>query len=210
VSDVEERLRLRERLFERRVGEAKVVKGDLERARGEVASLEAQVAACEEAAVILSSYADSRQADLLKKVEVIVTVGLRSIFGDPGMEFGVVGTTRGKLAAMDFVVRTTVGDVTTETPVMDARGGGVAATAGFLLRVVLLMLRPKTRRILFLDETFAQLSAEYEPAMSEFLRELTDKTSTQIVLVTHSEAYGDSADVTYRFRLVDGRTVVES
>lgn len=208
MDDLHERLRRQEKDLERRIGHARAVKKEYDLAASEVKVLEATTESCEEAATVLSSFADQRQADLLLKVEKIVTVGLRNIFGDPDVEFGVVGATRGKLAAMDFVVRSRAGDVVTETPIMDARGGGVAATAGFLLRVVLLMLRPNTRKVLFLDETFAQLSAEYEPAMAEFLRELVDKTGTQIVLVTHSEAYADSADTTYRFQLVDGKTKV--
>jgi DNA repair exonuclease SbcCD ATPase subunit len=98
-----------------------------------------------------------------------------------------------------------------DTPVMDARGGGVAAVIGFLLRLVILLLtEPPVRHVMFLDESFAQLSVEYEPALAEFIKELTERTNMQVVLVTHSTAFDDAADKSYRFELRDGVTKVEA
>ena len=91
---------------------------------------------------------------------------------------------------------------------MDAHGGGVSAIVGFLLRLVLMLLTGR-RSLLLLDETFAHVSAEFEPRLSEFLAELAEKTATQIVLVTHSEAFADNADKVYRFEAHNGKTVVE-
>ena len=51
------------------------------------------------------------------------------------------------------------------------------------------------------------LSAEYEPGMAEFLREVADKAGVQIVLITHSRAYDDLADANYELSLgPDGAT----
>jgi DNA repair exonuclease SbcCD ATPase subunit len=69
-------------------------------------------------------------------------------------------------------------------------------------------LTPGSRRVLFLDESFAQLSEEYEPRLAEFLRELVDKTDLQIIMVTHSHAFSDIADQVYRFDLNDAGTTV--
>jgi ABC-type thiamine transport system ATPase subunit len=118
---------------------------------------------------------------------------------------------RGKLTTANFVVRSVVDGEVVETPILEARGGGVAAVAGFLLRTVVLLLRKDVRPVMFLDETFAQLSADYEPAMADVLRELVDKTQLQIILVTHSTAYDDVADKSYRVSLDQkGKTKIES
>lgn len=202
-------LKQQEREMERRTGEATRVARDLKRVQREVALHEHREEALQKAIGVLNAFADERQADLQQKIEALVTHGLRSVFG-PEMSFHVVPTMKGKIAAMEFVVKTVDSSgAVTETPVMDARGGGVAAVAGFLLRLIVLLLRKDTRRVLLLDESFAQLSAEYEPALADFIRELVDRVpDAQIVLVTHSDGYADVADVTYRLSLVDGRTKV--
>lgn len=196
-----------ERALERQVGEARHIAQQGKRTQQEIAELTSMSEAVEEAIGVLNQYADSRQGELQSRIETLLTHGLRTIFGD-SMSFHIAQTQKGKLAAADFVVRSQVGGQVLDTPVMESRGGGVAAVVGFLLRLIILLLKPGAMPLLVLDESFAQLSEEYEPSLSEFIRELVDKTPVQIVLVTHSTAYNDAADVVYRFEQEDGRTRV--
>lgn len=196
-----------ERAVERRVGEARIVAEQGKKAQTDVKELEQDIEYIVQAISVLNSYADVRQNELQEKIETLVTHGLRTIF-DEDMSFHLISTHHGKLAATDFVVRSTVDGESVDTSIMDARGGGVAAVVGFLLRLVVLLLRKDSRPVLFLDETFAQLSAEYEPKLAEFLRELVDRTPVQIILVTHSDAYSDFADAKYRFSLKNGTTKI--
>jgi ABC-type nitrate/sulfonate/bicarbonate transport system ATPase subunit len=85
----------------------------------------------------------------------------------------------------------------------------VAAVAGFLLQAVLVLLLPNTTPLLFLDESFSQVSEEYRPALSQFIRELTERTELQVVLVTHSDEFVTDADRVYRFSQQNGVTKVE-
>jgi DNA repair exonuclease SbcCD ATPase subunit len=147
------------------------------------------------------------QRVLQNKIQTLVTHGLQTIFGED-ISFRILTSSHGKLAASDLVVVSTVGGEEVETPVLEARGGGMANVVGFLLRLVILMLTAGARRTIVLDETFAQLSAEYEPLLADFLRELVDKTDIQIIMVTHSTAFDDAADVSYRFSLHSGETRV--
>jgi ABC-type nitrate/sulfonate/bicarbonate transport system ATPase subunit len=62
--------------------------------------------------------------------------------------------------------------------------------------------------VLVLDETFAHVSADYEPRLAEFLAELVARTGVQIIMVTHSDAYSEHADVRYRFALQQAVTTV--
>jgi DNA repair exonuclease SbcCD ATPase subunit len=209
VSTLEElgaTLRRDERVLERQAGEARLLAREGKNIQSQVAELRASIEATEEAIVVLNSYADLRQADLQQAIESLVTRGLQVIF-EQDLRFHIRGVQKGKLSAMDFVVSSQDGEL--ETPVMDARGGGVAAVAGFLIRLVLLLLKPESRPVLFLDEAFSHVSTEYEPRLAEFMRELVDRTPAQIVLVTHSSAFEEYADQVYRFHLEDGVTVVE-
>jgi DNA repair exonuclease SbcCD ATPase subunit len=208
LDDLLARVAQAERSVDRRVGEARKVLTDGQGVQREVTVLEDRLEVLDEAIAALNSYADQRQVDLQTKIEQLVTHGLRVVFGED-MEFRLVAGTKGKYATTDFVVRSRKGDAWLETPVIAARGGGVAAVVGFILRVILLMLKPQTQHTLFLDESFAQLSADYEPALAEFIRELVDRTDMQVVLVTHSTAYDQVSDVAYRLSNEDGTTHVE-
>ena len=208
LATLESSLRAVEGRVERRVGEARRVLLDAKAAQQEVQELEARSEVLDEVIEVLNSYADQRQVDLQAKVEQLVTHGLRIVFGED-MEFHLIPGMKGKYATTDFMIRSRRGEEWVETPVLQARGGGVAAVVGFVLRVILLLLRPNARHTLFLDETFAQLSEDYEEPLAQFIRELVDRTDCQVVLVTHSSAYDAVADTAYRLRLEDGVTKVE-
>lgn len=209
LNQLRELLESRASEIDRRTGEAQALAKRGKELKAEIAELEEYRTAAEEAVEVLSSFADQRQEELQRQVEGLVTEGLRTVFGDQDLEFRMVATRRGKLANVDLLVRSrdANGDWL-ETSVMDARGGGVAAVAGFMLRLVVLLLKPGARKLLVLDEVFAQLSAEYEPRMAEFLKELVERTDAQVLLVTHSDTYAEYADRVYRFSNVGGSTKV--
>lgn len=204
---LEAALRRKRSKHDRRVGEARSLAQRLRGSREEISALEARREALEQAIEVFNSFADERQQQVQAQLETLVTEGLHAVFGE-GLSFHVSQGMKGKTAQVDFFIRSTTDGHEIDTPVMEARGGGVAAVVGFLVRLVLLLLKSDVRRVLFLDESFAQLSAEYEPRLAEFMRELIDRTGAQIVLVTHSDAFSDAADAIYRTALVDGVTEI--
>jgi DNA repair exonuclease SbcCD ATPase subunit len=158
-------------------------------------------------AITLASIGEQRQADAQTQIEELVTRGLTTIFGED-ISFHVVQTQRGKTPEVKFLVKSSAGaGQVIETSVMDSRGGGLAAVVGFLLRLVILLLKTgRNNRVLVLDESFSHVSAEYERPLAEFLKELVDKTDVQIILVTHSDAFSEFADKRYRLKIVAGAT----
>lgn len=177
--------------------------------QGEISELEELVADLERVTVLLNSMGEDRQDAAQRRIEELVTRGLQTIF-DETLSFHIIQSQRGKAVTVDFMVRTTLAAGAVETPVMDARGGGLAATIGFLLRLVVMLLSKGTRseNLLVLDETFAHVSDEYVGPVGEFLREIVDKTGIQILMVTHQPEFGEVADKVYRFTTEDGKTVV--
>jgi DNA repair ATPase RecN len=151
-----------------------------------------QSEACAEAAKLLAQFSDERQGAVLKALEDIVSNGLSQVFDEP-MELKLTQVVRAKRVELDITVKT--GNL--ETPILEARGGGLAAVAGFILRVAVIMLS-RTRKILVLDETFAQLSEDYVPRMAEFISELCKDTGLQIIMVTHQPEFAEAADKVYR------------
>lgn len=175
----------------------------------EIVDLSEVVEDLDRVTLLLNSLGEDRQLQAQRTIEELVTRGLQTIF-DSSLSFHIVQSVRGKTANVEFLVRTTLPGSVVETPVMDARGGGLAATIGFLLRLVVMLLSKgtKSENILVLDETFAHVSAEYLGALGEFLREVVDKTGVQIVMVTHQPEFAEYADKVYRFTAVDGKTQV--
>ena len=192
-------------------GEARSVLTRAQEVKREIAELQEEIAVLDRSGIVLNSIGEERQLKAQDTIEQLVTRGLQQIFDD-SLSFHIIQTVKAKSASVEFVVRTTLADGgVVDTPVMDARGGGLAATIGFLLRVVILLLKHNADgNILILDETFAHVSDEYLDGVGEFLRELVEKTGIQVVLVTHQQVFTEYADAVYKFHTEDGQTKVET
>ena len=203
------RARQRRRQIDTLQGEARSVLLRGKSLQQEVSSLGELVEDLDRVTLFLNSLGEERQFAAQGSIEELVTRGLQMIF-DNTLSFHIVSSVRGKTAVVEFVVRTTLGNSVIETPVMDARGGGLAAVIGFLLRLVVMLMGrdPRDANLLVLDETFAHVSAEYLEPLGQFLREIVDRTNVQLVMVTHQPQFGEFADRVYHFETVGGATQV--
>lgn len=204
---IDTRLSQARRLVDRQRTEAQMYVQQGKMLLDEIRQLNQVVELHEKAALVLTAIGEERQDAAQRAIEALVTEGLRTIFGND-LSFHLVPGVRAKAPVVDLVVRSTLSDGTTvDTDVLAARGGGLAAVVGFLLRLVILLLsKNKQDTILFLDETFAHVSAEYLPRLVEFLKDLIAKTGVQIFMVTHDESFLEAADVVYRTNLANGLT----
>lgn len=190
---IDQRLTEAERSLERERGVVQALASRGEKATQLAAEAAQKAQWCEEAAKLLNKFSDERQAEVIKVIQDISSLGLSQVFDEP-IQLVISPTVRARRVEMDVKIKT--GSL--ETPVLEARGGGLAAVAGFLLRVCVLLLDPDARRLLVLDEVFAHLSEDYVPRMAEFLRELCEKTGLQIILVTHQPEFAEAAHKVYR------------
>ena len=209
LEDLSARAAARRRVLDAKQGQAQLLVSRIRDLRKEVTDLDESVGELEQVTLLLNSIAEEKQARAQNDIEELVSRGLQTIF-DESLSFHIIQSTRGKTSVVEFVVRTTLEDSVVDTPVLNARGGGVAAVIGFLLRVVVMLLRGGTRQqnLLVLDETFAMVSAEYLAVLGEFLRSIVEETGIQIVLVTHQHEFIDVGDKVYRFSQADGKTKV--
>ena len=203
------RARQKRRQLDARQGEMRATLLRGKELQAEIGTLAEAVETLDRTTIFLNSLGEEKQLKAQQTIEELVTRGLQTIF-DETLSFHILQTVRGKTANVEFLVRTTLDGKEIETPVMEARGGGLAATIGFLLRLVVMLLDKGTQHenIMLLDETFAHVSAEYLDPLRSFLRQVVDKTGVQIVMVTHQPEFAEEADKVYRFTTVDGRTVV--
>jgi hypothetical protein len=207
---------------ERDSGEVRRIAMDGKRAEEETATLRGQVQLHELVTGVLTRLGEAQQVSAQQQIEALVTRGLQAVF-DNSLSFHIVPGERAGQATTEFMIRSqsgsdsqdsqagsvsTPGDNSVDTPVLEARGGGMVVVVAFMLRLVVLLLTPGARRVLFLDESFAHVSVGYRPRLAEFLREVTERAGVQIVMVTHDPEYAEYADKSYELSLVDGCTVV--
>lgn len=203
-------VRARRRQLDSLSGEAKIMLQRAKELKEEIAVLEDESVTLDQVSILLNSLGEERQMAAQAVIEELVTKGLQEIF-DSTLSFHITQSTKARAASVDFFIRTTLEKIVIDTPVMEARGGGVAATVGFLLRLVVMLLRTGAsgENILVLDETFAHVSDDYVPNVGAFLREIVDKTGVQIIMVTHQREFEEVADTVYRFTTANGETQVQ-
>jgi DNA repair exonuclease SbcCD ATPase subunit len=207
---LQQRISKARRLVDSQIAEARVIATRVKKVKEEIDLSSQDVDLYNKVAITLASIGEQRQADAQKTIEELVTRGLTTIFSED-ISFHVVQSQRGKTPEVKFLVNSRgPNGATVETSVMDSRGGGMAAVVGFLLRLVVMLLSKDHKEpVLILDETFSHVSVEYERPLAEFLKELSDKTNVQIIMVTHSDAFSEFADRRYQFSQTDGVTQVK-
>lgn len=211
MSDLGVRIRENRRRLDAEAGELRVVKQRSEELQQELSDLSEMVVNYERAVTLLNHIGEEKQFAAQEAIEQLVTRGLQTIF-DETLSFHIIQDVKARRAEVNFVIHTALpnGRVVS-TDVMDARGGGVAATVGFLLRLVVMLLGDADKtNLIVLDETFAHVSEEYVPAVGEFLRKIVDKTNVRILMVTHQPEFAEFADRVYRVSTgADGFSVVK-
>lgn len=125
------------------------------------------------------------------KIEGIVSDGLRRVFGNGelGLYIEKRETARGNTYRLLVRKGDTVGNP------MDSFGGGVQNVVAFLLRVILIK-RFKLAPFIALDEQFSNVSAEYQPRVSETLKALS-KMGFTIFAISHQPTITAAADRIY-------------
>jgi DNA repair exonuclease SbcCD ATPase subunit len=209
MNELQQKINVRRRELDKQQGEARALALRGKSLQAEIEDLKQRLSTLEKVAILLNSIGEERQLKAQTTIENLVTLGLQTIFG-PELSFHLIQKTSANKVQVDFIIRSTYGDNIIDTDVLSARGGGLAATVGFLLRLVILLLSKSEQPFLVLDEVFAHLSEEYLDATARFLKEITVKTNVQIIMVTHQQELAECADAVYRFTLDDkGHTKVK-
>lgn len=183
-------------------------RGEHDRVSKEAAQVDARLAVVAEEAKLEETVQDIlTRASALSwertkgSIEGLVDRALRAVFADRDYRFVIEQETKRGASSISF----TLVEGGVETDVWDDGGLGVADVVGFALRAAYIALyRPKVRPVLFWDEPFKNLSAEYQAAAARFVRGVADELGIQIVVVTHNPAFVAEADQVFRLEKSDG------
>lgn len=201
-------VRQRRQQLDRLAGRAQQVAKAGQETDAEIERLAGLVELHAKTGAVLTSVGEEAQANAQSLFEDLSTRALEAIFGE-GLSFRFEPGETGGQVTLEPLIRSDFGGTVIETGVADARGGGMVAVTGFVLRLVMVMLSPGVRKIIFLDETFAFVSAQYRRPLGSFLRYVADRTGVQIVMITHDPVYAEFADTLWQLELgPDGVTQV--
>lgn len=173
------------------------VKGRLrDRHADAVAKIDTYKTLAREAKLVASAHgmllglADSARDKVRARVEDVVSLALRGVFGGANRFRFETSLARGVVNMIPVVGSDAGGWMK-----LSECAGGVVDVVAFALRATLLCwYRPKLRPVLFADEPFRHVSDEFLPAVAEMLKELSAVTGLQMVVVSHEPTLAECAD----------------
>jgi len=168
-----------------------------------------QVGAADAKASVLQKRSDllQRAADVFKEwlddslrqnvgaISDLVTTGLQHIIHDQKLVFKIKQEMKFNRLSMRFIIE----DGGIEGDPMASFGGGAVLTASFILRLAI-MSRLGMGNLLLLDESMHALANRYVPAAASFMRQLSEQTGINILMVTHNEEFLNHAHTAYEGR----------
>ena len=134
---------------------------------------------------------DSIQKNV-ESISDLVTTGLKHIIYDQNLTFKIKQEVKANRLSMKFIIE----DNGTEGDPLLSFGGGIVLTASLILRIAI-MSRLNMGNLLLLDESMHALANRYVPAAASFMKQLSDQTGINILMVTHNEEFVGHADTTY-------------
>lgn len=168
--------------------------------------LRSQIQELTEARDVVNTVQLATQVTISEFIEELVTLALKSVFGD---EYGFkvqYEIKRNKSEATLYIEKN--GELFEPE---DACGGGVTQVAGFGLRVALFALAdPKPQSVLILDEPEKCISSgECIQAFGQMLKKISELLEVQVIMVSHDPVLIESADKAFHVTQVDGVSKVE-
>ncbi|MCG8514529.1 MAG: ATP-binding protein [Halanaerobiales bacterium] len=148
--------------------------------------------------VLFAETSEFAREQLKKKIENTVTAALQSIIDDSDLKFKVEIDRKANQPVAEWKIISRYGDEYVAESPENARGGGISDIVSIALRLASLELaRPQNEGILTADEPGKHVSAEYAPNLAAFLKEYSEKTRRQSIMITHNRDLAESANKRY-------------
>lgn len=182
----------------RAVDEQKSLHSDLKKLTEELKHQELQAKADEAARTIIQDAAKYIQEQMQYRLSELVTLTIASVFPEPyefNIEFDIK---RNRTEAFPTLTRPDSGEALS---LKDEVGVGIVDVASFGMRMSVLSLQSGLRPVLVLDEPFKFVSKDLQQQVAEMVREICEKTGTQIIIITHDSAMEAVAHKSFRLKL---------
>lgn len=128
----------------------------------------------------------------VNSISELVTSGLNHIIDDQKLVFSINQEHKNNRISMKFVLSQ---DGSDGDPMLSF-GGGAAVVISLILRISV-MKRMGNANLLLLDESMVALANAYVPNAARFMRELSEKTGINILMVTHNPEFIENSHQAY-------------
>lgn len=173
----------------------------LHKTRQELKDFNEQLKTLELASETLKTIGEDKKKGTILVFEKVITEAIREVFGF-NYQFKVDVSKEGK-PKTEFKLL----DNGKEIDIMNSVGGGLIDVISFVLRIlVLVSVKPRRRRILFLDEPFRNVSENYRPQVAKLIKSLSQQLDLQIVMVSHQQEFIEIADKAYLLEKTENGT----
>lgn len=192
---------MKERLENLRAGVSKLttyrdlMSSQARSAEARVADLQQRADLLQKSSDVFKEWLDDSLKQNVGAISDLVTTGLRHIIHDQKLTFKTKQEMKFNRLSMRFVIE----DGGVEGDPMTSFGGGAVLTASFILRLAI-MSRLGMGNLLLLDESMHALANKYVPAAASFMRQLSEQTGINILMVTHNEEFLNHAHTAYEGR----------
>lgn len=128
----------------------------------------------------------------VESISELTTTGLNYIINDQNLKFVIKQEQKNNRIAMKFVLE----QDGVEGDPLYSYGGGAAVVISLVLRLSI-MQRMGLGNLLILDESMVALANAYVPNAASFIRQLSERTGVNILMVTHNPEFLNGAHVAY-------------
>jgi len=157
---------------------------------------------------IFLAVAEEERDKIRHDLESLVTYALQSVFGTRDLVFHVELDEKRNQTVADFVLESKIHGRVRRGEITQTFGGSVSDVISAVLRLVFLELRQHPGP-LAQDEPGRMMDPERMANFGKLLRELSDRTGRQLIVITHSEVLSRFGDRTFYVDQVDGESFVE-
>lgn len=141
---------------------------------------------------VIKSWLEEMLDKNVNSIADLVTNGLSNIIDDQDIKFSIKQEPKYNKISMRFVMSM---DGCEGDPMM-SYGGGAVLISSLILRLAI-MSRLKMANLLILDESLHALALKYVPQCGEFMRQLSERTGINILMVTHCDEFLNHAHTSY-------------
>jgi len=160
----------------------------------EISYLHSEIKILDKVVELFKHLLDELIVDNVRKVENLVTYGLKVAFPAQDLRFKAeVKRGKGKIG-IEFK---TIKDGKIVGEAMETFGGSIVVVESFLLRLIVIV-KLALQRVLVLDESFDAVDPKYSLNVSELLREMCEKLNFNLLLVTHNSTLLEFAHHIYK------------
>ncbi len=174
----------------------KILNQQITRLTSEEQSLKYKVDLYQKSSEVFKTWLDLALEDGTKPVSNLITLGLKHVMHDQDLTFKIEHEQKFNKIHMSFVLEEPLGKDTVEGDPLYSFGGTAAAIISFVLRITI-MNKLGMNKLLLLDESMSSVSNFYVPGMGSFMRQLSEQTGINILMVTHNEEFISNAHTSY-------------